>query len=74
MILYKFVLVNTVPKSTEEAANLSNSMTLDHGKNGWRLVSSTIVPTNGSPGLLLSFQKEMPDDPSLTRALTEVRR
>lgn len=51
----RFVVVNDLPTSTDQADRLSIQMTMDHGSQGWQLVSSLNLPAGG---LLLVFQKE----------------
>ena len=54
---YKFVVINQMPTSTAAADNLSIQMTLDFGKEGWELISTTAIPNSSPPGMLLTFQK-----------------
>lgn len=60
MTKYKFLLFNSIPTTNDEADRLSNSMTLELGKEGWSLVSTNIIQIKNRdvPGLFLSFQKQ----------------
>jgi hypothetical protein len=55
----KFVVYNQVPEDTHSADLLSSDINMSLGSSGWQLVSSLIIPTNGTPGLLLVFQREI---------------
>lgn len=54
----KFVVYNQVPTDTNLADLLSSNINMTLGADGWELVSTSVIPTNGVPALLLGFRLE----------------
>lgn len=56
----KFVVINSMPVNTEAADSLSIQMNKEFGNNGWELVNVAPFSSTNPPGMLLTFQKEVP--------------